>query len=151
MADDRLNKSSKALGGRASFFVGLSRALVSYRAQIVQVRVDGEDFYEGPMVSTAIANGQFFGGGMHFARDARIDDGVFHIVTQTKAGPKEVAKIRDLYSGKIADWDSVRIRTGSVVEATSEEEVLLDIDGEQPGRLDAKFELVKEGVRLIGL
>lgn len=151
VVDDKVNHTTKLLGGRVSFLLGLTRALVSYRPQTVRVVVDGQLFYEGPLVTGAIANGQYFGGGMRIARDAKIDDGVFDVVLQLRSGVKEVASIRDVYSGSMADWASVMTTRGVVVEASPvdpEVRVLLDIDGEQSGMLPARFTVVPRGIRL---
>lgn len=150
VVDDKVNKSSKALGGRMSFLLGLSRSLLSYRPQPVRITVDEAPFYEGPMVTAACANGQFFGGGMHFAPEARIDDGLFDVVVQTRSGLREVSSIADLYQGRILSWPSVVHTRGKVVEAAplSHEPVLLDVDGEQPGRLPARFTLLPGALRL---
>ena len=151
LVDEKVNATTKMLGASASFLVGLGRALVAYRPQGVQIRVDGQDFYEGPMVTTAVANGQFFGGGMRFAPRAAIDDGLFDVVVQIKSGVQEVLSIRDLYTGRIADWPSARTTQGRTVEAVAlapDERVLLDVDGEQPGSLAATFRAISGGVRL---
>jgi YegS/Rv2252/BmrU family lipid kinase len=146
----RVNAASKALGGRVSFLLGLVRALVGYSPLPVKVRVDGASFHEGPMITCAIANGQYFGGGMRFAPRAEIDDGRFEVVLQQKRGLKEILAIGDLYSGKSIDWPSVRSTRGEFVEAESvgPARVLVEIDGEQPGRLPASFRVLPAAVRL---
>lgn len=150
LVDDKVNRTSKALGGTASFLVGLSRALVEYRAQPVKIRVDGEEFYEGPMVIGVVANGQYFGGGMRFAPEAQPDDGQFEVLVQTRTGLREVARVRDLYSGRVTDWDVVRHRRGRTVEVESlgEAPVLWDVDGEQPGQLPGRIEMVEGAIRI---
>ncbi len=144
-----VNASKKRLKG-ASFFLGMSRSLLTYRRASVVVRVDGEQFFRGKMVTVAVANGTHFGGGMHIARGARSDDGLFRIVVQQRAGLSEVLRIPDLYSGEIADWQTVAVGDGRVVEAeaTDDTEVLLDVDGESVGRLPARFEVLPRALRL---
>ncbi len=139
---DKVNHSSKALGGKASFMLGVGRAMASYRRTSVRITVDGAPLHDGLLVTCAVANGQYFGGGMRFAREAQIDDGQFDVVVQERTGVKEVLNVGDLYSGKMAQWDSVNTRRGVTVEADSSDRVLLDVDGEQPGCLPAKFTLV---------
>lgn len=148
--DNRVNNTSKALGGRVSFFLGLSQSRLTYRPQQVRVTVDGTEFYQGPIVTVACANGQYFGGGMHFAPEAKLDDGLFDIVIQTRSGLREVASITDLYQGRILSWPSVLHTRGKVVEAAplSHEQVLLDVDGEQPGALPARFVNLPGALRL---
>ncbi len=152
MVDDKVNATTKLFGGKASFLIGTFRALAGYRPQRVDVTVDGETFIaDETMVTVAVANGQFFGGGMRIAPEAAIDDGQLDVVVQLRSGLKEIVSIRDLYSGRAADWASVRQTRGAVVEAspgTSEGPVLVDCDGEQPGRLPAKFRIIPSAVRL---
>ncbi len=145
---DKVNHSSKALGGGASFMLGLGKAMASYRRTQVRITVDGEPLHDGLLVTCAVANGQYFGGGMRFARDAQIDNGRFDVVVQERTGVKEVLNIQDLYSGKMAEWPSVNHRRGRVVVATSDDRVLMDVDGEQPGRLPATFTLLPSAVRV---
>jgi YegS/Rv2252/BmrU family lipid kinase len=147
---DKVNASTKVFGGTVSFATGLARALVAYKHQPVRITVDGKVLHEGPFVTCAIANGQYFGGGMRFAPMAEIDDGKFEAIVQLKDGLKEKLKIADLYSGKIADWDSVRHASGTVIEAEplGPEPVLIDLDGEQPGQLPAHIRLIPGAIRV---
>lgn len=150
VVDEKVNGASKALGGTTSFLIGLGKALLAYRPAKVRVRVDGEDFYSGELVTCAVANGQYFGGGMRFAPDAALDDGLFDVVVQVSAGLREYVSIRDLYTGKLVGWPSVRHTRGRVIEALPEQDepVLLDVDGEPLGRLPAKITLLPGAVRL---
>jgi YegS/Rv2252/BmrU family lipid kinase len=148
---DKVNHTSKALGGKASFLGGLARAFVTYKPQAVKIAIDEQPFYEGPVVTCAMANGQYFGGGMRIASRAEIDDGALDVVVQTSSGLREIANIGDLYSGKVADWATVRYTKGSVIRAeplSSNERVLLDVDGEQPGMLPATARVIPKAVRL---
>ena len=150
LVDEKVNNSSKALGGKASFLMGVIRALVAYKPQHVRVTVDGETFLDETLVTCAIANGQYFGGGMKYAPNAEIDDGQFEVVAQLRAGLKETLSVGDLYSGKLTQWQSVRSRRGKRVDAEphGDAKVLLDVDGEQPGMLPASFRIIPSAVRL---
>jgi YegS/Rv2252/BmrU family lipid kinase len=152
LVDEKVNASSKALGGTASFILGLGKAMLAYRPVEVEIRVDGEAFYAGELLTCAVANGQYFGGGMRFAPNAEVDDGVFDVVAQVSAGLREYVGIRDLYSGKMIDWPSVRHTRGQVVEAraTQGARVLLDVDGEAVGTLPATMRILPGAVQLWG-
>ncbi|MCB9645846.1 MAG: diacylglycerol kinase family lipid kinase [Deltaproteobacteria bacterium] len=151
LVDEKVNASSKALGGTASFMLGLGKALLAYRPVHVEIRVDGEDFYSGELLTCAVANGQYFGGGMRFAPNAAVDDGLFDVVAQVSAGLREYVGIRDLYTGRMIDWPSVRHTRGRLVEArsTRDERVLLDVDGEAIGMLPAASRILPDAVRLL--
>ena len=88
---------------------------------------------------------------MRFAREAKLDDGRFEIIVQTRAGVKEALRLPDLYSGALRQWSAVKVFDGAVVEARPKEEgrtVLLDVDGEQPGALPARFWMLPKALLL---
>jgi diacylglycerol kinase family enzyme len=87
---------------------------------------------------------------MWIAPDAAIDDGLFHI---TVVGDLSLAEVLwhfpKLYNGRIKDIRNVSFLTGKKVEASSEQQVLLDVDGEQPGRLPVVIDIVPAALRMI--
>lgn len=141
LVDAKVNASSKALGS-ASFVQAIGAALLEYRRRPVRVRVDGSVLYEGPLVLGAVANGAYFGGGLRIAPEACLDDGLLEVVLLLEAGPREVVRAWQVYSGGHTRWSSARVARGRVIEAEALDEMpcLLDLDGEQPGALSARFE-----------
>lgn len=147
---DRVNGTTKMLGGFLAFLSGLLYTLTFYENVPVRVRID--DIVDEEMVvnSINIANGQYFGGGMWVAPQAKIDDGMFEIVIVGDVSRPEVLKnIPRLYRGTLAEYPKVKVFHGRRVEVTSAKEVLLDADGEAPGKLPAVFEMVPGAVKLL--
>ncbi len=151
--DDIVNKSSKALGAKASFMLGSVRAMTSYKPQRVRLSVDDGAAEELDVTLVAVANGQYFGGGMWIAPDALPFDGLFHVVSIAGGGLGFWALHGlKIYAGTHIALDNVRVRTGRRVHAApvgATGPVLIDLDGEQPGRLPATFDLVPAAVALI--
>jgi diacylglycerol kinase (ATP) len=144
---DALVNGTKWLGGKAGFFMATVRAMATYKNASVRVRVDGTTWFEGPIFNVAIANGRFFGGGMMIAPQADPSDGRFELVsigdiTRTEA----VGLSNKIYKGAHLAADGVRVSTGTRVEAEPMHpwaSVLLDVDGEQPGKLPATATIAK--------
>jgi diacylglycerol kinase family enzyme len=87
---------------------------------------------------------------MWVAPEAEIDDGIFHITVIGDLRLFEVFwNLPKLYNGKIYGVRKVTHLTGRRIVATSQQRVLLDVDGEQPGRLPATIEMVPSALRLI--
>ncbi len=143
-----------ALGGRASFFLASLRASVAYKNAEVRVRLDDGADEQRTVYSVAVANGRYFGGGMKIAPDAALDDGRFDVVTigDVSMGTMLLHGSK-VYSGAHVNLPFVRVERARRVhaESTRGEEVLLDVDGEQPGRLPATFELLPGAIRIVGL
>ena len=150
LVDRKVNNSSKALGGKASFFLGTLKALLAYRNQDVRLRVD-DGFDQVLRISNvAVANGQYFGGGMWVAPHAKPDDGMFDVVILGDFTKSEtVFGAGRIYKGTHLKLPKVRELRGRHVEATSEAEVLIDMDGEQPGRLPISLDVLPGALKVI--
>lgn len=151
LVDRLVNEGPKWIGGRAAFMWGGLRASLRYDAQPIRLHVDGEFVVETKISNVAVANGQFFGGGMHIAPSARLDDGLFDIVVLPEASYAAQARaLPALYRGTILSQPNVVHRRGACVfaEPVEESPVLLDVDGEAPGRLPATFSIRAGVVRL---
>ncbi|HEX4336715.1 MAG TPA: diacylglycerol kinase family protein [Polyangiaceae bacterium] len=149
---DRLvNESPKWMGGRLAFFVGTLRAMSTYRNAPVSVRVDGKPWFEGRMQVVAIANGRFFGGGMHIAPEADPGDGVFDVVVMGDIPFAESLRLAPaVYKGEHLSEPRVLSTRGSLVEAEplAPAPVYVDSDGETPGRLPLKARIARGALRI---
>jgi len=145
VVDRLVNESSKRFG-KLSFMLATARATWSYKNQRVQLTFDGQDRVEATINTVAVANGRYFGGGMMVAPKAELDDGKFDVVAMGDFGFGDLlASGRRLYQGTHLSMDKVTSRRARVVEAEPLEPgavVELDVDGECPGRLPARFELL---------
>ena len=151
LVTELVNDAPKTFGGRVSFFIGTLRAIARWEAAAVTLRVDGDVVHEGSLHLAAVANGRYFGGGMHVAPDARFDDGVFDVVVIRGSGKGKLLRhFPRLYSATHLALDEVSVRRGVIVEAHSAEPVPIEVDGEPLGRLDARFECLPGALRLRG-
>lgn len=149
-----VNASSKPLGGKIAYMMATARALWNYRPPRLRIRVDGEVMLESEITTLAMCNGQFAGGGMHFAPRARLGDGQLDVVA---IQPTSLfASARDsnaLYKGRILELPYVSWRRGRriVVEALDEKKAWVEFDGEAPGFTPAEFELLPQALPMLGL
>jgi len=152
LTDRIVNSTSKWLGGRASFFVGALRAMAQYRNAAVRVSVDGRPFLEQPVVNVAIANGRFFGGGMRVAPDADPSDGSFEVVAVGDLSTLgNLGLAGHIYKGTHVTQPGVTVTRGREIRAeplVAGSEVLIDMDGETPGRLPLVARVLPGAVRL---
>jgi YegS/Rv2252/BmrU family lipid kinase len=149
--DREVNRASKGLGGKATFFLASVKAMWRYRDQRVRLRVDGGAWTEERVTTVAVANGQYFGGGMRVAPTADTSDGRFEVTVWKGYSLLDFAlKSRRIYDGTHVQLPGTRTFSAHLLEADSEEEVLLDVDGEQPGRLPLKAEVLPGALSLKG-
>ncbi|MBI5511484.1 MAG: diacylglycerol kinase family lipid kinase [Deltaproteobacteria bacterium] len=147
---DKVNKATKMFGGKASFYLGTLKGLLQYDNQRVRLAVDGQA--EELLVNTvAVANGRFFGGSMMIAPGALVDDGQLDVVVLGDIGLSTFLRYSGkIYKGEHLTLPGVKVSRGRVVEATplGSEPVLIDLDGEQPGRLPVRYEILPKAIRL---
>lgn len=149
-------KFAKSFGGKFAFKWGMMKALLRYRNQRVRISVDADPgsadpgsavYDEEVHISTvAVCNGQFFGSGMWIAPNAAPDDGLFDVVIVANIGVlKLLWYVNSIYRGEHLANKHVTVVRGKRVTARPGQgagEVLLDVDGETPGRLPATFEIL---------
>jgi YegS/Rv2252/BmrU family lipid kinase len=139
LTDRVVNGGPKWLGGKSAFFLGTLRALVAYRNAAVRVKVDGRVWLESPIVNVALANGRYFGGGMQIAPEADPTDGLFDVVALGDLTRLQVVGLtQHVYAGTHLGRPDISATRGALVEAEAlapGAEVLIDMDGETPGRL----------------
>jgi diacylglycerol kinase (ATP) len=148
VVDRLVNESGKKLGGRLSFALATARAAWSYKNQRVELVFDEDagSRVELTINTVAVANGRYFGGGMMVAPEAEVDDGRFDVVAMGDFGFGDLVRSgRRLYRGTHLTMDKVSHRRARVVEALPLDagaDVELDVDGENLGRLPARFEVL---------
>lgn len=147
---DAVNHTTKALGGKTSFYLGALRCLARLRNHALEVSADGQPFFSGPAFMLAISNGRYFGGSMMIAPHAEPDDGMLDVTLVMALSRWEVARNMGLiYKGAHLGLPKVRVTRAKQVTVRSADTVLIEMDGEQPGRLDATFEIVPGAVSFL--
>jgi diacylglycerol kinase family enzyme len=152
VVDRLVNESGKKLG-RLSFLVASARATWSYKNQRVQLVFDGNERIDATINTVAVANGRYFGGAMMVAPHAELDDGKFDVIALGDFGLGDLlASGRRLYKGTHLAMDKVTARRARIVEAEAIDPgavVELDVDGENLGRLPARFELIASALWVV--
>jgi YegS/Rv2252/BmrU family lipid kinase len=151
LVDREVNARSKLLGGKLSFMLGSVRALIKYTDARVRLQLDGAPAQELTVTTVAVANGRYFGGGMMIAPEARTDDGLFDITVWSGYGLVDFAlRAGALYDGSHVRLAGTRLLRGHVLDAACDDgrELLLDVDGEQPGRLPCRISILPAALRL---
>jgi YegS/Rv2252/BmrU family lipid kinase len=156
MIVDSVNRAriAKLFGGSFAFAFHSLMGMLRYGERTVRIRIDG-NFDEIANISTvAVANGQFFGGGMKVAPNAKPDDGTFDVVIMGGIPRhRAAADMKLIYSGAHLNNPAVRVVRGQKIVAvpvaeTRGKPVLIEVDGENAGRLPATFEILPRALNL---
>jgi diacylglycerol kinase (ATP) len=142
------------LGGSLAFLGATVFEAASFEEPVLEILLDGRPWHHGPTLIAALANGQFFGGGMRIAPQARVNDAELDVVCFGGAGfAALLGLLPSVHRGKHVEDERIRVqraRTISVVAPRSTEPIWVDVDGECPGCLPLRAWLAPSAMRLAG-
>jgi diacylglycerol kinase (ATP) len=159
LVDRYVAQTSKAFGGTAAYLWASTRALAACRRGRLRCRVSLERESHDRSVETfmlAVCNCRYFGGGMHVAPMAQLDDGRFEVVSMDAPSKLAFAAFsRRIYDGTHLTAPGVQHfacdRIAIDIENERAREVfLLDVDGEPLGGLPLEVEVVPKALTLRG-
>ncbi len=144
----RANESSKALGGKASYYWSTLAVFVGWKTGEMRVVVDGES-RSGKMIDALVCNGRYVGGGMMMCPEAEPDDGAFDVLLIGDVTKRDLAfTLPKTYKGRHLPHPRLELLRGSTVTVDAPEPLPIELDGEQPGTTPARFEIVPRALRL---
>lgn len=140
------SKRNRRVHAKAAFYFHTVMELLKYRTQRVTLRFDDGETISVETALVAVANGRFFGSGMMIAPDAAFDDGLFDVLVYRAEGKlRMVLDFNLIYRGSHVSLPRVRIKRCRWVEvspASQGDDAIIEIDGESPGRIPARFEIL---------
>lgn len=143
-----VNRTTKSWGGFLTFLVKTLQVSLRYSSKRMRVYFDS-GIEEGEYFNVVVANGQFFGAGMHIAPYANMQDDAFDLLLIQSMSPlKGVRFLASIYRGNHLLDKEVRFLRTRKVSATAFGTVLIDLDGEEGGQLPASFEIFPKALRL---
>jgi diacylglycerol kinase family enzyme len=153
LVDRFVAESKSKSSGKAKYFKAVLRAQMKYKPAEIRLRIDGKDEGEHDISNVCVCNGRWAGGGMMFAPEARVADGMFDVVllraTSTLRGLPVMA---GLYKGTHVRSPIVSTYRGKRVEVEMlANTAWMDIDGEAPGVGPAEFRIHEGALRVIGV
>lgn len=126
-------RGRRVASGSLRFFLCSVREILRYRPEAVRVVVDGEEVFAGPVTVAAVANGGWFGGGMHVVPLADLADGLLDIGilrATSKAGVLGI--LVRLYSASHVGDPLISFHRGRVIEIEpfGDQPLSIEADGE---------------------
>lgn len=149
----RLNAGRKRFGA-ASYFAGSVAAQLRHKAPLLRVHVDGQHVGDFRANTVMLSNGQYAGGGMHFAPRARLTDGMLDVTVIEQANLlRMMAFSPSLYLGDAGNSSLVSTFRGFevAVEVLTDGDSCVEADGESIGVTPLRAHVVPSGIRLLGI
>lgn len=145
---ERVERSTKAIGGTIPYLTNLFACLMAYRNKEVEVQYDGQSV-TGRANSVIAANGRYFGGGMFIAPNASLDDGLLDLIFIGDLGKVEVVvNLPRLYRGTHIYHPKVRVYRAREIRVTAKERMLIQADGELAGQAPVTFRIIPQALQV---
>ena len=133
--------------GATRYRAAIPFAMGAFRHQPMRVIMDNAEVTE-PLLNVVIANGQFFGAGLHVAPQALPHDGVFDVQCWSVL-PRDLATAhQQLKRGQHLGRDDVRQWRSSHVDIHGPKPMPVEADGDSVGVTPATIRIKPHGIRL---
>jgi len=144
------NRMPKNIGGFLTFLISSLTALITFQRMRLRIEVDGKRIDEGMMWIVGAANGQFFGGGMHMAPMALIDDGILEIlyVKDTSIFKFIIHVLGKVYDGKHLEYEHVHHISGKSMRIICTQPCLCEIDGEEEKANEVHVNVIPKMIKI---
>ena len=137
------------LGGSPLFLWATIKTVFTHPNQSIRFRINDGPEEEICSRLGLLANGRYFGGAMHAAPEAELDDGLLDLLMLKEISvAKFLWHLPKIYKGTHLKIPEIFFQKVRKFTAESSEHVILDIDGESPGYLAATFEVLPKILNL---
>lgn len=144
------NEAPAWLGGLV-YAYGALRALISWRPARFEIALEPQgERHAFSGFTVAAANSKAYGGGMHMAPDALLDDGLLEIVIVEKVSKlRFVANLPKVFSGKHVRESSVRVFRAREVTIDADRPFTMYADGDPIGELPCTVRAIPDAVKVL--
>ena len=147
------SKDSKFLPGTASYVKALLTNIIWLKSIDFNLKLKKEDEIKELNehgVLLAIGIGQYYGAGMKICPDAVIDDGLFDLTFLKKIPRRTLLRVfPKVYSGNHVSHPAVILERASVIDITTNEDTLWQVDGEVIGHPPLKAEVLPKALKVL--
>jgi diacylglycerol kinase (ATP) len=143
---------SRKLGSKLSYAAATVQTTLASSPTEVYLQIDEQAERRLRVAELAVANARYYGGAMKIAPDAKLDDGLFDVITIGDAGALRIlANAPRLYLGAHLRMNEVSHALAKRIiarPAKKDEQIAVELDGELVGRLPVTFQMVARALRV---
>jgi len=140
----------KVFGGYFTFLLATLIVLIIFKRIKLKIWVDKNSIGEELVTIIGTANGQFFGGGMHIAPMASIDDGFLEVlyVKDTNVFKFISNVLFKIYDARHLEYRNVCHHRIKDLKIKSEKICILDIDGEEEKAREIVVSVIPKAIKI---
>ncbi len=133
--------------GAAKYPCGFWLTLPRFRPAVVHLHADDREL-EWRAHNVVVANGQFFGGGMHISPRSEPDDGMLDVLVMVGPKTDSFTMLPKIYKGAHLPHRNIAEVRAQRVRLEADPPVRIEADGEILGTTPATFEVIPKVIRV---
>lgn len=142
---NKVNKTPKVVSAKALFTLGTHLVGKNYQARDMEITADEKQIANGKTLLVTADNGSRRNGGLLFAPDAALNDGLLDIVTVKEPNAQKIKQtMRMAYKGEHVKGDTVSYCQAKKVMVDSASSCFVELDGEIPGKTPVAFQILPQ-------
>lgn len=142
-------KKMNYISGSTAYILGILKTLFTFNSIHASVEIDGATFNKNILLA-AVANGKCYGGGVKISPKSIINDGAFDIcLVDNTSKLKIFFFFPKAIKGTHESIKEVSFYKGKKITIMSQEEFVLNIDGELFKEKKATFEMIHNGIKVL--
>lgn len=135
--------------GGLAYILSIFYTVIKFKNNKMSIHIDGKD-YSNDILLIAVANGSYYGGGMHVAPKASPFDNLFDICLIRPISRINILRLfPKLIKGVHENIKEVSFYKCKSINIKSENEMSINIDGEVFRIKEAKFDIIPKGVTVV--
>lgn len=151
--DAAVNKLARGhqgyLGGTLGYVICVLKALHHFHPFEIEMELDGVR-WSGRVMMVAVANGQYYGGGMRIAPSASVNDGCFTVCIVRETSKRALlAQFPRVFRGTHVNHPSVVVQNARTVQIMAPAGAEVFADGELCGALPVECRIGNQRVRVL--
>jgi YegS/Rv2252/BmrU family lipid kinase len=144
-----VGKKSKVFGGKIAFGLAATLLAMSARPLKLTIGYDKEPAGEVSLIGLVIGNGTECAGGMKLTPDARLNDGLFDVLSiNNMKTHQRLFNLSKVYSGRHIFSPHFSVRRCRNINILSDNAVSLEGDGEMLGTTPVDIEILPSAIRV---
>ena len=146
---NRIANEAPARLGRLVYVYGALRALAAWQPVAFDLRLDGEPIAVNGY-TVAACNSGYYGGGMHVAPDASLDDGLLDVVLIAEHSKRGFLRnLPKAFKGAHVEHPAVRVLRGRELHVTTDRPFTVYADGDPIGDTPLTIRVVPHALRVL--
>ncbi|MEI6765730.1 MAG: diacylglycerol kinase family protein [Bacteroidota bacterium] len=147
---DTNRRKDEGGGGKIAYMLSLLRSIFKFSSLNASITADGQQLFSGELYSANFGICRYSGGGMMQVPHAIPDDGLLDITIIRRVGKMKIIRnTPKLYDGTFTIMKEVSVHRAASVTIHSNNDLLLEADGESLGTAPIEVSVLTKALRII--